>query len=1091
MALLKFKRSAVSGKVPALADLELGELAINTFDGKLYLRKDNGTASIIEVGAGAGSGVLSFNTRTGNVTLSSGDVTGALGYTPYNSSNPAGYITGITSGNVTTALGYTPANKAGDTFTGNIELSTGANRRVRIGSATNYYYDLSSVGDNFQIIEAGTTPRLTISYPSGAVTAATDMRAPIFYDSGNTGYYLDPAGSSAVNNIDVGSNVYLWRNFYSVNAAQNGWNTTLDWNSGSTIIYAGNSFRAPVFYDYDNTAYYLDASTSGNALRTAGYWRQDTTDWAGDINGKIQYHNNSWYFSAANEFIFRASNGSQPFYVSQGGAAVAAQDMRAPIFYDLNNTGYYVDPNATSNLNKLTVAGYAVGCSQTIDLSGLNQSTYYPVGIALNPTQTTRIKINVGLNSSTAPSWSTHPSGFTLVMDWEAVGGGWGTTIIQRKINTFTTGWVTSAPCGGITQNYMSSMEIVWLRGGGQYYVQVDGLDTTVTAYTSGYSYGGQTDNPTTSIINDVWSSATGGGVSVYDERISNIGTAGGSFRAPMFYDTNDTSFYLDPNGTSVLNAIQPWGEVGMRRGDSGVLLRSYNTSAGQPVQFYVNHNLGNVEIGNARGPVFAGGDYWQISNSARAPIFYDSDNTSYYVDPAGYTKLSSLEAALNDNKLWLRGINDTNHYLWNAGDDYEELVAYNGTGFRITSSITGSTVFVAYGSGNGGYTLSPVSSRAPIFYDSDNTGYYVNPSSSSTLANIDVASIIDSAAYYDAAIEVRERSFGGSQTTSFNNAPRLGFHWGGRVAMQLALGADGIFNVMNGDCSAYAVLRAGNVFGNVFTDNNNSAYYVDPSGDTVLAGNLFIGQAANASYIYMGDSDNGQRVLHNNSDRIGFLTQGGAWGSWCEDNGAWLTDHSMQSPIYYDRNDTGYYCDPNNYSQFSSVYTNNWFRSQGASGWYSQDYGGGIYMTDTTWVRTYGGKAFYVANEIAATGNITAYYSDERLKTKTGILDNALDKVSSLEGFLYVENDLARSLGYSNEKQQVGVSAQQVQAVLPEAVSLAPVDFETLEDGTIVSKSGEDYLTVDYSRLVPLLIEAIKELNNKVESLEAKLRSE
>jgi protein-disulfide isomerase-like protein with CxxC motif len=54
------------------------------------------------------SGVSSFNTRTGAVTLTSGDVTTALGYTPYNSTNPSGYITGITSGMVTTALGYTP-----------------------------------------------------------------------------------------------------------------------------------------------------------------------------------------------------------------------------------------------------------------------------------------------------------------------------------------------------------------------------------------------------------------------------------------------------------------------------------------------------------------------------------------------------------------------------------------------------------------------------------------------------------------------------------------------------------------------------------------------------------------------------------------------------------------------------------------------------------------------------------------------------------------------------------------------------------------------------------------------------------------------
>lgn len=54
--LIKLKRSAVAGKAPVVGDLELGELAINTYDGKLYTKKDNGTASIVEIGAGGGGG---------------------------------------------------------------------------------------------------------------------------------------------------------------------------------------------------------------------------------------------------------------------------------------------------------------------------------------------------------------------------------------------------------------------------------------------------------------------------------------------------------------------------------------------------------------------------------------------------------------------------------------------------------------------------------------------------------------------------------------------------------------------------------------------------------------------------------------------------------------------------------------------------------------------------------------------------------------------------------------------------------------------------------------------------------------------------
>jgi len=174
-----------------------------------------------------------------------------------------------------------------------------------------------------------------------------------------------------------------------------------------------------------------------------------------------------------------------------------------------------------------------------------------------------------------------------------------------------------------------------------------------------------------------------------------------------------------------------------------------------------------------------------------------------------------------------------------------------------------------------------------------------------------------------------------------------------------------------------------------------------------------------------------------------------------------------------------------------NSFQCSNWFRSSGSSGWYNQSYAGGIYMQDSTWVRTYGGKYFYVDSYIACAGNITAYYSDERLKTKLGKIDNALEKVCSLEGFVYEENDLALSLMGDKRKglKQVGISAQAVNKVLPEVVSLAPFDIETDEHqfGKTWSKSGEDYLTVDYARLVPLLIESIKELREEVKALKEK----
>lgn len=122
------------------------------------------------------------------------------------------------------------------------------------------------------------------------------------------------------------------------------------------------------------------------------------------------------------------------------------------------------------------------------------------------------------------------------------------------------------------------------------------------------------------------------------------------------------------------------------------------------------------------------------------------------------------------------------------------------------------------------------------------------------------------------------------------------------------------------------------------------------------------------------------------------------------------------------------------------------------------------------------GTAASGTAGEIRATNNITAYYSDDRLKTKLGNIENALDKVRSLSGFYYEANEVAQSFGYE-VKREVGVSAQQVQAVQPEVVAPAPID--------------ENYLTVRYERLVPLLIEAIKELDGELQSIKQQLKGD
>ena len=122
------------------------------------------------------------------------------------------------------------------------------------------------------------------------------------------------------------------------------------------------------------------------------------------------------------------------------------------------------------------------------------------------------------------------------------------------------------------------------------------------------------------------------------------------------------------------------------------------------------------------------------------------------------------------------------------------------------------------------------------------------------------------------------------------------------------------------------------------------------------------------------------------------------------------------------------------------------------------------------------------VVGAITATGDITAYSSDKRLKKNVKIISNPLDKLNVLSGFTYDWSlDKCSEAGFKpKDEKQIGVFAQDVQSVIPQAVKPAP--FDTDNEG--LSISGDNYLTVQYEKIVPLLIESIKEQQKQIEEL-------
>lgn len=250
------------------------------------------------------------------------------------------------------------------------------------------------------------------------------------------------------------------------------------------------------------------------------------------------------------------------------------------------------------------------------------------------------------------------------------------------------------------------------------------------------------------------------------------------------------------------------------------------------------------------------------------------------------------------------------------------------------------------------------------------------------------------------------------------------------------------------------------------FTSNLDVASSIRHIGDT----DTYISFGTNTISLFTGNSQ--EVTIDTTGVRLGdtgngyFQPVSGNYGSIQIDGGAhagwegysiggravFMHDNSNRMGLFDDvNNEWGYYYDFNG----ASVVTHN-----GAGK--LTTYGSGVDVTGS----------------MRATVEVIAYYSDERLKNFEGKIDSALDKVMALNGYYYTENEVAKSLGYNNDERQVGVSAQEVLAVMPEVVKDAPINHS--ED----APEGADYKTVQYEKLVPLLIEAIKELKQELNTL-------
>ena len=132
----------------------------------------------------------------------------------------------------------------------------------------------------------------------------------------------------------------------------------------------------------------------------------------------------------------------------------------------------------------------------------------------------------------------------------------------------------------------------------------------------------------------------------------------------------------------------------------------------------------------------------------------------------------------------------------------------------------------------------------------------------------------------------------------------------------------------------------------------------------------------------------------------------------------------------------------------------------------------GGATITALQLDMSEGGNAQFLKNisgsQIEASGDVIAFgSSDERLKDNITYIHRPIDKINKIGGYKFTWND--KQDAYLGK--DIGVLAQEIEAVLPE----------------IVTTRGSGYKAVKYEKIVPLLIEGIKELDKKIKDIEKK----